>query len=201
MIFAPIMLPIIPPPKGFKIFYSSHSELLLVYRPNGMRYLIIFSMIRLLAWLLFCIFIAILLITSFLLIQDYLIIILTFIFLFIPLVMYFFVAKIVDQVYIIIYFFLAKARFDLRLDYLVFNEKLGNFKEKKQEIRRSKIKYIQQVKTSGFKRNRLSSWGLLIKTTHQDYQLLAYQSYDNIQWLGNIIAAWAKVSYLPSLEK
>ncbi|MGD1807967.1 hypothetical protein ACP6PL_21390 [Dapis sp. BLCC M126] len=195
------MLPIIPPPKGFRIFYSSNSELLLVYRPNGMRYLLIFAIICIFAWILFCIFIATLLITSFILIQDYLISILTFIFFFIPLVMYFFAAKIFDQVYIVLYFFLAQASFDLRFDCLVFNEKLGTFKEKKQKIKRSKIKYIEQVKTSGFKGNRFSSWGLLIKTTHQDYHLLAYQSYDNIQWLGNIIAKWAKVSYLPSLQK
>ncbi|MEM1171931.1 MAG: hypothetical protein AAGJ08_23335 [Cyanobacteria bacterium P01_H01_bin.35] len=130
------------------------------------------------------------------LIQDYLISILTFIFFFIPLIMYFFAAKIFDQVYIILYFFLVKASFDFRFDCLVFNEKLGTFKEKKQEIRRSKIQYIQQIKTSGFKGNRLSSWGLLIKTTHQDYHLLSYQSYDKIEWLGSIIAAWAKVSYL-----
>lgn len=195
------MLPIIPPPKGFKIFYSPNSELLLVYRPNGMRYLLIFAIICLLAWILFCIFIATLLITSFILIQDYLISILTFIFFFIPLVMHFFAAQVFNKAYIILYFFLAKASFDLRFDCLVFNEKLGNFKEKKQEIRRSKIQYIQQVKTSGFKGNRFSSWGLLIRTNHQDYHLLAYQSYDKIKWLGNIIAAWAKVNYLPSLKK
>lgn len=190
------MLPTIPPPKGFRIFYSPNSDLLLVYRPNGMRYLLIFAIICTFAWILFCIFIATLLITSFMLIQDYLISILTFIFFFIPLIMYFFAAKIFDQVYIILYFFLVKASFDFRFDCLVFNEKLGTFKEKKQEIRRSKIQYIQQIKTSGFKGNRLSSWGLLIKTTHQDYHLLSYQSYDKIEWLGSIIAAWAKVSYL-----
>ncbi len=190
------MLPIIPPPKGFRIFYTPESELLLVYRPNGMRYLLIFAIICIFAWIIFCIFIATLLITSFILVQDYLISILTFIFFFIPLVMYFFAAKIFNQVYIILYFFLAKASFLLRFDCLVFNEKLGTFRQKKQKIRRSKIQYIQQIKTSGFKGNRFSSWGLLIKTNHQDYQLLTYQSYDKIQWLGSIIAAWAKVSYL-----
>lgn len=191
------MLPIIPPPKGFRIFYLSDSELLLVYRPNGMRYLLIFSVICLLAWVLFCIFIATLLITSFILTQDYFISILTFIFFFIPLVMYFFAAKIFNQVYIILYFFIARLSFKLRFDCLIFNEKLGALKEKKQEIMRSKIKYVQQVKTSDFKGNRFSSWGLLIKTAHQDYHLLSYQSYDKTQWLGNIIAAWAKVKYLP----
>jgi len=194
------MLPIIPPPKGFRIFYYPNSGLLLVYRPNGMRYLLIFAIICILAWILFCIFIATLLITSFILIRDYLISILTFIFFFIPLVMYFFAAKIFNQVYIILYFLMAKASFLLRVDCLVFHEKLGTFRQKKQKIRRSKIQYIQQFKTSGFKGNKFSSWGLLIKTTHQDYHLLAYQSYDKIQWLGNIIAAWAKVSYLPSLK-
>ena len=122
------MLPIIPPPKGFKIFYSPNSELLLVYRPNGMRYLLIFAIICLLAWILFCIFIATLLITSFILIQDYLISILTFIFFFIPLVMHFFAAQVFNQAYIILYFFLAKASFDLRFDCLVFNEKFQIFK-------------------------------------------------------------------------
>ncbi len=190
------MLPIIPPPKGFRIFNSPNSELLLVYRPNGMRYLLIFAIICLFAWILFCIFIATLLITSFILIQDYLISILTFIFFFIPLVMYFFAAKIFNQVYIILYFFLGKLSFDFRLDSLIFTKNLGIFKDERQEIMRSKIKYVQQVKTSGFKGNRFSSWGLLIKTAHQDYHLLSYQSYDKTQWLGNIIATWAKVNYL-----
>ncbi|MGK7921315.1 MAG: hypothetical protein AB4080_15040 [Trichodesmium sp.] len=64
---------------------------------------------------------------------------------------------------------------------------------------RSKIKSVQQVKTTGFKGNRFSSWGLLIETAHQDYHLLSYQSYDKTRWLGKIIAAWAKVNYLASL--
>ena len=166
-----------------------------------MKYLLIFAIICLCAWILFCIFIATLLITSFIIIQDYLISILTFIFFFIPLVMYFFAAKIFNQVYIIIYFFLGKLSFDFRLDSLIFTKNLGILKNEIQEIMRSKIQSVQQVKTSGFKGNRFSSWGLLIKTAHQDYHLLTYQSYDKTQWLGSIIAAWAKVSYLPSLNK
>ncbi|MCL2935116.1 MAG: hypothetical protein MGU50_00225 [Trichodesmium sp. MAG_R02] len=145
------MLPIIPPPKGFKIFYSPNSELLLVYRPNGMRYLLIFAIICLLAWILFCIFIATLLITSFILIQDYLISILTFIFFFIPLVMHFFAAQVFNQAYIILYFFLAKASFDLRFDCLVFNEKLGNFKEKNKKLGAQKFNIYNKLKLAVLK--------------------------------------------------
>ncbi len=195
------MLPIVPPPKGFRIFYSPDSYLLLVYRPNGMRYLLIFSIICIFCWMLFCLFIATLLITSFMLTQNYLISILTFLFFLFPLVLYFFAAKIFNQVYIIIYFLLGILTFDLRKDRLVFTKKLGIFNPNKKEIIRSKIQYLQQIQTSGFKGNRFSSWGLLIKTSHQDYYLISYQSYEKTQWLGNIIAAWAKVKYQPSFKK
>lgn len=195
------MLPIIPPPKGFKIFYSPNSDLLLVYRPNGMKYLLIFSIICFLLWILFCVFIATLLITSFILTQDYLISILTFLFFFIPLVLYFFAAKIFNQAYIIIYFFLGKLSFDFRFNCLIFTKNIGILKNEIQEIRRSKIKYVQQVKTSGFQGNKFSSWGLLIKTANQEYNILSYQSYDKTKWLGNVIAAWAKVKYLPLFKE
>ena len=133
--------------------------------------------------------------------HNYLISILTFLFFLFPLVLYFFAAKIFNQVYISLYSFLGILTFDLRLDRLIFTKSLGILHQEKQEIMRSKIKYLQQIKTSGFKGNKFSSWGLLIKTAHQDYHLLSYQSYDKTQWLGNIIAAWAKVNYLSSLNK
>ena len=195
------MLPIIPAPRGFRIFSSPHSDLLLVYRPNGMKYLLIFSIICLLGWMLFCMFIATLLITSFMLTQNYLISILTFLLFFVPFVLYFFAAKIFNQVYIILYFCLGRLTFDLRFDRLIFIKSLGILKKQKQEIMRPKIQYVQQIQTSGFQGNRFLSWGLLIKTANQDYHLLSYQSDEKTQWLGHIIAAWAKVNYLPSLKK
>ncbi|NES91022.1 hypothetical protein [Okeania sp. SIO2B9] len=137
------------------------------------------------------------LISSFILTQDYVISILTFLFFFIPLVLYFFAAKIFNQIYIILYCFLGKLSFDFRFNCLIFTKDIGILTNEIQEIKRSKIQYVQQVKTSGFKGNRFASWGLLIKTANREYNVLSYQSYDKTKWLGNVIAAWAKVKYLP----
>ena len=128
---------------------------------------------------------------------DYVISILTFLIFFIPLVLYFFAAKIFNQLYIILYFFLGKFSFNFRFNCLIFTKDIGILINERKEIKRSKIQYVQQIKTSGFKGSRFASWGLLIKTTNQEYNLLSYQSYDKTKWLGNIIAAWAKVKYLP----
>ncbi|WP_293089393.1 hypothetical protein [Okeania sp. SIO3B5] len=121
----------------------------------------------------------------------------TFLIFFLPLVLYFFAAKIFNQIYIVLYFFLGKFSFNLRFNCLIFTKDIGILTNEIKEIKRSKIQYVQQVKTSGFKGNIFASWGLLIKTANREYNILSYQSYDKTKWLGNIIAAWAKVKYLP----
>lgn len=85
-----------------------------------------------------------------------------------------------------------------RLDYgdLTVRTKLFSW-QWQQQIPKAAIAKVIQVQDGGRGRDSFPSWGLKLQGK-PSIRLIFRQPYESSQWLGQVIASWAKVEYIPA---
>ena len=102
-------------------------------------------------------------------------------------------------IYLFINSIFCEKSFNLNHATITIHTKLFRWQWQKQIIKTS-IKQFKQIRDNGNVRSVFSSWGLKLEGTTPTI-ILSRQPYEKSYWLGQVLADWAKVPFIPDTRK
>ena len=91
----------------------------------------------------------------------------------------------------------ARRTFRLDCDRLAYEMTSVLYRER-ELIPKESIQTLVQIKDGGEDEDSFPSWGLTLEASDGKTELLFRQAYEKSEWLGQILAQWAEVPYLPA---
>ncbi|MBT3290462.1 MAG: hypothetical protein HN380_24170 [Victivallales bacterium] len=89
-----------------------------------------------------------------------------------------------------------------RLDgHQLVHEQISPLSRRRERIPRESVQALVQTEYRDEEANSISSWDLQIQTPDGYFTLLYHHQYEKSEWLGQVLAQWAEVPYVPAAPK
>ncbi len=182
--------PIPPAPVGFLMVADDSGAVVIHHRRTGMKGMLVFLSLWLVGWTVACVFLAHAYASGKMNNDS-------------PMPIWFVLAFWMSDLFVfglLAYLLFARKSYRLDNDSLTVAVNLLGFRRIR-TVPRQGLRRIVQVQDGGRGEDSFPSWGLRAETSDKPLVLVFRQPYEISHWLGQVLAQWAEVDFIPAADQ